>query len=52
MVASYNCVEFEAKLIKQTLENGKETSFRPDFESFGPNLGPKIFFGNFTSARC
>ena len=29
--------------MNQTWENGKETSFGPDFGPFGPNLGPKNF---------
>ena len=30
----------------------KKTSFRPDFSPFGPNLGPKEFFMDFTCTRC
>ena len=33
--------------MKQTWENGKKTNFRPNFDLFSPNLGPKIFFGKF-----
>ena len=28
----------------QTYENDKKPNFGPDFGSFGPNLGPRIFF--------
>ena len=32
------------KLMNQTLKNGKNRNFGPDFGLFGPNLGPPIFF--------
>ena len=35
------------KLMKQTWENDKKPSFRPDFGPFSPNLGPKDFFRGF-----
>ena len=33
--------------MNQTWENGKKTIFGPDFDLFGPNLGPKNFFRRF-----
>ena len=47
IVASYNCIQFQEKLMNQTWENGKKPSFKPDFGPFGPNLGPKTFFRGF-----
>ena len=44
IVASYHCMQLQGKLMSQTWENGKKPSFRTDFDPFGPNLGPKIFF--------
>ena len=35
--------------MNHTWENGKIPNFRPDFDPFGPNLGPKTFFAGFTS---
>ena len=40
-VSDYNCMEFQGKLINQTGENSKKSSFR--FE-FGPNSGRQGFF--------
>ena len=37
-------MQFKGKLITQTWENGKKPDFGPDFNLFGPNLGPQIFF--------
>ena len=37
-------MQFPGKLINQTWENGKETSFGPDFHPFGPNSGHLFFF--------
>ena len=34
--------------MNQTWENGK----KPNFAPFGLNLGPQIFFEDFTSTRC
>ena len=39
IVASW--MQFQRKFMNQTWENGKKTSFGPDF---GPNLGHQIFF--------
>ena len=50
IVASYHCMQFPGKLMNQIWENG-EKNFGFDFGSFGPNLGPKIFFVGFTSNR-
>ena len=41
IVASYPCMQFQEKLMNETRENSKKSSFRPDF---GQNLGPKNFF--------
>ena len=37
--------------MNQTWENKKKPNFGPDFGLFGPNLGPQIFFGGFTSTN-
>ena len=47
IVASYHCMQFQGKLMNQTWENGKKSSFEPNFGPFGPNLDPKIFFRGF-----
>ena len=52
IVASYHCIQFQGKLINQTLENGKKPSFGPDFGPFAPNLGSKNFFMDFALTRC
>ena len=44
IVASYHCMQFQGKLIKQTWENCKKPSFKPDFGPFGPNLGPNFIY--------
>ena len=41
IVASYQCMQFQGKLMNQTWENGKKPSFEPNF---GPNSGCQIFF--------
>ena len=41
---SYHPIQFTAKLINQTWENGQKNYFAPTFGLFGPNLGLKIFF--------
>ena len=43
IVASYHCIQFQGKLINQTLENGKKPSFGPDFGPFAPIWVPKTF---------
>ena len=44
IVASSHCVQFQGKLVKQTWENGKKSSSRPDSGSFWPKFGlQKIF---------
>ena len=40
-------MQFQEKLMSQTWENDKKLSFGTDFDLFGPNLGPKIFFDGF-----
>ena len=37
-------MQLQEKLMSQTWENDKEPSFEPDFDLFGPNLGPQNFF--------
>ena len=44
IIVSYHCMYFKEKLMNQTWENGKKPSFRTDFGTFGPNLGPKFIF--------
>ena len=39
MAARYHCMQFQGKLMNQTLENGKKTSFKPIIGPFGRNLG-------------
>ena len=39
IVASYHCILFLGKLMKQTWKNGKKPSFRPDFCPFWPKFG-------------
>ena len=38
--------------MNQTWENDKKPSFKPDFGLFAQNLGPKIFFVDFTCTKC
>ena len=40
----------QKKEINQSSENGEKHNFGPNFDSFGPNLGPLIFFVDLTSA--
>ena len=47
VIASYHFMQFQGKAMTQTWENGKKPSFETDFGSFGPNLGPIIFFHGF-----
>ena len=47
IVASYNCMQFQGKLMNQTWENGNKPSFKTNFGPFGPNLGPKNIFHQF-----
>ena len=37
-------MQFQEKLMNQTWENGKKTSFGFDFDPFGPNSGHQFFF--------
>ena len=48
IVASYHCMQLQGKLKNQTRENGKKTSFRPDFGPFGP----KLLFMNVTLLKA
>ena len=52
IVASYNCVQSQEKLMNETGENGKKPSFKPDFGPLWPKFGSKIFFVDFTCTRC
>ena len=45
IVASYHSMQFQGKLMSQTLENGKKTSFRHNFGPFGSG-SPVFFFSN------
>ena len=47
IVTSYNCMQFQGKLMNQTWENDKKNSFEPDFSPFGKNLDPKKLFRGF-----
>ena len=47
IVASYHCMLFQGKLMKQTWENGKNLVLGLILACFGPNLVPKICFGVF-----
>ena len=51
IIASYQCMQFQGKLMNQTLESDKKkASFGLDFGPFCPKSGPWKFF--FTSTRC
>ena len=39
--ARYHCMQFQEKLKNQTWENGKKTSFGPDFGQFGQPIFQK-----------
>ena len=42
IVASYHCMQFQAKLMNQTWENDKKSSFGANFGPFDANFGVKI----------
>ena len=42
-------MQYPAKLMNQTWENGKKPNFGPNFGLFGSNLGPQDYFVGFTS---
>ena len=44
IIASYHGIEFQEKLMSLTWENGKKSTFEPDFGAFGPNSGHQFFF--------
>ena len=44
IVASYDCMKFQGKLMNQTWENDKKPNSGINFRSFDLNLGPQIFF--------
>ena len=37
-------MQFQGKIMNQTLENGKKASFGPDFDRFVPNSGRQFLF--------
>ena len=41
--ASYHCMQFWGKLMKQTWENGKKPSFGTSWGPFDPNSGSQIY---------
>ena len=41
-------MQFKGKLLSHTWENGEKPNFWSNFGPFNPNLGPQIFFMNFT----
>ena len=43
IVASYDCMQFQGKLMKQTLENDKKPSLGTDFGTFWPKFGRPFF---------
>ena len=43
LVARFYCMQFQENLMNETRENGKKSSFKPDFGSSGSNLGPTFF---------
>ena len=47
IVASYNGMKFQEKLMNQTWENGEKTNFKADFGSLDPILDPKKFIRGF-----
>ena len=44
ILASYNCMQFQEKLMIQTQENGKKTHFGPNLGPLGRNLDRHFFF--------
>ena len=40
IVASYHCMQFQGKLMKQTWENRKKSSFGTDFDPLTPKFDP------------
>ena len=40
-------MQFEGKLLNQTLKNGKKPNSGPDFGPLGPNVGPQNLFRRF-----
>ena len=44
IIASYQCMQFQGKIMNQTWENGKKPSLRPDFVQISPNSGRHFFF--------
>ena len=44
-------MQFNEKIMNQTLENSENPKFGPSFCPFGLNLDPHFFFVGFTSIR-
>ena len=51
IIASYQCMQFQGKIMNQTWENGKKPSLRPDFVQISPNSGRHFFFFFFFSSK-
>ena len=43
-IFSFHCMRSQGKLMNQTWEIGKKSSFGPDFGPFGPNSDHQFFF--------
>ena len=50
IVASYQCMQFQGKLMNQTWEYGKKPNFEPNFGLFGPNMGLQNLLHEFFSS--
>ena len=44
IVASYDCMQFQGKITYRTSENGKKSSFRPNFGLLALNLDCQFDF--------
>ena len=44
IVENYHCMQFQGKLMNQTVENGKKPIFGSDFGPFAQNSGRQTFF--------
>ena len=45
-------MQFQGKLMYQTLENDRKPNFGSDFGPFWPKFGPPICFVDFIYTRC
>ena len=50
VVATYQSMQCQIKLMIQTQENDKKSHFEPDLRPFGTNSGCKFFFKNLASS--